>query len=74
MNWTKETPTANGFYWLRRGDEEGTIVLIRDIEDGLVECGAMIVWLGTDWDSSLCEVIEKEACLWMGPLKVGMAF
>lgn len=68
MKWSYDMPKMNGFYWLRRKDQKDTIVKIRDIEAQLVEFGAMIVWIGSDWNQSLCDVFKECTCQWWGPL------
>ena len=68
MNWTKRVPAVDGYYWLRRAGEHDTIVKVRDVGAGLVEFGAMVAWTGSDWDTSLCEVLKKWQCSWAGPL------
>ncbi len=68
MEWICDLPKMNGFYWLRRKDEKDTIVKIWDIDAQLVEFGTMVAWVGSDWDQSLCEILEKYVCQWCGPL------
>jgi len=69
MEWKKETPQRDGFYWLRREGEEDTVVKIRDTEEGLVVFGATVAFIGTDSDMSLCVIIERYDCKWLGPLE-----
>ena len=64
----KKAPKENGFYWLRRKGKKDTIVSIWDSHEGLKEFGAMVAWLGSDWDQSLCEIIKEFDCQWFGPL------
>lgn len=68
MSWSKEIPKCDGFYWLRRAGAQDTIVKVWDVSAGLVEFGAMISWIGSDWDMSLCEAMKKWKCSWHGPL------
>lgn len=70
MEWSKEVPTQNGLYWLRRPKMETTIVSLWDAAEGVEEYGAMIAWLGSDYDTSLRVVIEDKGCEWFGPLEI----
>lgn len=68
MNWSIQTPRLDGFYWLRREGKEDTIVKIWDIKFGLNNGGAMLSWVGPDWDISLIEVLNQFHCQWAGPI------
>ena len=68
MDWSKAAPKEDGLYWLRRSGKKDTIVGVRDISAGLVKFGAMVAWIGSDWDSSLCEVLKESRCSWAGPI------
>jgi len=69
MEWTKDTPKIDGFYWLRRKGGKDTPVKVYDCDAGLVEYGAMVAWIGSDRDQSLCEVAKKNECQWFGPIE-----
>lgn len=59
----QDQPTEDGYYWL--SDKNGiSFVDVLDIEDGFVEYGCMVLHLGTDQDSSVCNIIGK----WYGPI------
>lgn len=68
LGWSQTTPNEDGFFWLRRPGERDTIVKVWDTKSGLVECGAMIAWVGSDWDMDLCEALAKWHCFWAGPI------
>lgn len=56
MNWTKETPTKDGYYWLRRDNNKDKIVNVYDIRMGLGEFEAMVSFTGSDMCKSLCDM------------------
>lgn len=64
MEWSKEYPKSNGYYWFKGEDGQPTVVSVWDINDGLREFGAMVAFVGTDFDKFL---IETKG-LWAGPL------
>ena len=69
MNWVDEAPTVDGYYWLQRDDNEPIIVKVWDAASGVVDCGAMVSFTGSDWDRDVLEVTRESQCRWIGPLK-----
>lgn len=68
MEFTKEVPKTDGIYWIRRKEKKDTVVHVRNTSEGLVEFGAMVSWIGSDWSWSLCDLLDEFDCFWFGPI------
>lgn len=71
MVWSTKYPKKDGLYWCKMDEKEPTIVQIYNCERGFVEYGAMVAFIGTDWDKSLCDLVNEFECTWCGPLSPG---
>jgi hypothetical protein len=61
MNWTKEPPTAHGYYWVIRGDNDPEVVQLD--KDG-------VLMVGFGPNSSMEFFIDHYgARLWFGPIE-----
>lgn len=69
MRWVDEPPTADGYYWLQRDDNEPIIVKVWNAACGVVDCGAMVAFTGSDCDRDVLELTSEARCRWFGPLK-----
>jgi hypothetical protein len=70
IKWKAETPTENGFYWLKEDNETIVIVEVNDIDLGLKEEGSRVRFCGDSWENWLFKVIKESNCSWYGPLEI----
>lgn len=68
MTWTTRPPTEDGYYWLARDGKQPIVVKVYDSQDGIVELGASVAFIGSDADRDLLEVTKSHSCRWHGPL------
>lgn len=68
MNWTKERPAGEGFYWLRGGRwRRATVIEVREAEsDGVLYVRGCDEQLGGSWHS--LEQFRRDAFEFSGPL------
>jgi len=64
MNWTRDKPTKDGYYWLRRREIKTKVVWVWDTI-GL----PMVASCGSDWDKEISELDNTDSAEWYGPLE-----